>query len=267
MASKSLLAAGYAGLLAQVKQRVRIAQVKAALSANRELVLLYWDIGRAIVERQRLEKWGAGVIERLAADLRKEFPGIAGFSRQNIYRMRSFYLAYASPAPIVSQPARQTPKLTRVARPTSGPPKPMALLPWFHNVVLVETLKDPRSRLWYARKAIEHGWSRAILQHQVDSGLRQREGGAITNFAATLPAPQSDLAEQTLKDPYVFDFLSLDGAAREREFEEGLLAHIQKFLVELGVGFAFVGHQYRLEYPTKISLLICSFITCACAVS
>src|SRR5467141_3704432 len=130
MADKSLLAAGYAALLAQVKQRVRIAQVKAALSANRELVLLYWDIGRAIVERQRLEKWGAGVIDRLAADLQKEFPGIAGFSRQNIYRMRSFYLSYASPAPIVSQAARQTPNLSQVARLTSARPEPMASLRW-----------------------------------------------------------------------------------------------------------------------------------------
>jgi predicted nuclease of restriction endonuclease-like (RecB) superfamily len=247
MADKSLLAAGYPALLAQVKQRVRIAQVKAALSANRELVLLYWDIGRAIVERQRLEKWGAGVIDRLAADLQKEFPGIAGFSRQNIYRMRSFYLAYPSRASIVSQAARQTRNVSQVARPTSAPPEPMASLPWFHNVVLVEKLKDAVSRLWYARKAIEHGWSRAILQHQVDTALREREGGAITNFAATLPAPQSDLAHQTLKDPYIFDFLTLNGAAREREFEQGLLAHIQKFLVELGVGFAFVGRQYRLE--------------------
>ena len=143
---------GYGRLLDELKKRIRAAQVRATFSVNRELIALYWDIGGAIVERQRLEKWGAGVIDRLAADLQRAFPGTAGFSRQNIYRMRSFYLAHAAPGPIVSQAARQSRNLSHVARQTSAPPEPMASLPWFHNVVLVENVKDPASRLWYARR-------------------------------------------------------------------------------------------------------------------
>ena len=252
---------GYADFLAQVKARVRAAQIKAALSANRELILLYWDIGRAILRAQTERGWGAKVVPRLAADLRREFPEMKGFSLRNLKYMRAFAEAWLD-RQFVQQPVAQlsagigSQPLTEssaeivqqaVAQPSVAPPELVASLPWGHNVVLLEQIEDRHTRLWYTRATLEHGWSRAVLTHQIETQLHRRKGSAITNFTATLPAPQSDLAHQTLKDPYVFDFLTMDADARERDLELGLLNHIQKFLVELGVGFAFVGRQYPLK--------------------
>ena len=217
---------GYGQFLENLKARIQNARVKAALAVNQELVLLYWDIGRRILQRQESEGWGTRVVARLAQDLRRAFPDMRGFSRANLLYMRAFAAAYPDEA-IVQQIAGQ--------------------IPWFHNVVLIEKVKDPAARLWYARKTVEHGWSRAVLVHQIEGGLYERQGKAVTNFAMTLPSPQSDLAQQTLKDPYIFDFLSLSEDAAERELERGLLEHIRKFLLELGVGFAFVGSQCHLE--------------------
>ena len=217
---------GYDQFLDDLRVRIRNARVKAALAVNRELVLLYWDIGRRILQRQESEGWGARVVDRLAQDLRRAFPDMRGFSRANLLYMRAFAAAYPDEA-IVQQVAGQ--------------------IPWFHNVVLVEKVKDSAARLWYAQKTVEHGWSRAVLVHQIEGGLYKRQGKAVTNFAVALPSPQSDLAQQTLKDSYIFDFLSLSEDAAERELERGLLEHIRKFLLELGVGFAFVGSQCHLE--------------------
>ncbi len=261
------LPAGYARLLEDIKDRIRHAQVRAAVAANRELIRLYWDIGREIVQRQEQEGWGTGVINRLAADLQASFPGQAGFSRTNIHRMRAFYVTYAATAPdvpkavgqssgeIVPQGVGQFPDAGRTpilpASDRASLPQAVAEIPWGHNVVLLEKLKDSRTRLWYAEKALHHGWSRAVLVHQIELNLCAREGRAMTNFDQTLPAPQSDLAQQTLKDPYVFDFLTLAEEARERELERGLLEHLRDFMLELGVGFAFVGSQYHLEIDGK----------------
>lgn len=272
MPSKSVVPAGYAALLARVKERVRAAQIKAAISANRELILLYWDIGRAIVDTQKDKGYGKRVVEILSIDLRREFPEMAGLSALNLWRMRAFYLAYAVPDQKLSQLVTESDsapqKLKRPVSETSVQPAQelhgqklsqaatqsvraaielVASLPWGHNIVLTQKVKEVDARLWYARAAVEHGWSRAVLTHQIETQLHRREGKAITNFAAALPAPQSDLAHQTLKDPYIFDFLTMDAGARERDLELGLLNHVQKFLVELGVGFAFVGRQYPLE--------------------
>jgi predicted nuclease of restriction endonuclease-like (RecB) superfamily len=233
---EGILPAGYAAFLNDLKTRVRSAQLKAAVAVNTELIQLYWDIGRAIVERQEAEGWGAKVIERLGADLQREFPGQSGFSRQNIYRMRAFVLAFASGSEIVSQPARQL-----------APPQEFQEIPWFHVVTIVEQVKDPAARLWYAKATKEFGWSRSILEIQIESNAFSRKGKAITNFAKSLPAPQSDLARETLKDPFSFSFLSLAEDHAEAELERGLITHIQKFLLELGVGFSFVGSQYHLE--------------------
>ncbi len=229
--------ASYGELLADLKARIRIAQVKAALAVNRELILLYWEIGRAIIERQDKEGWGRKIIDRLADDLQAEFPGESGFSRANIYQMRQFFVAYREQSAIVQQAVGQLP----------GPPPPLANIPWGHNTILLQKLKDPAERLWYAEQTITHGWSRAVLVHQIETGLYQRQGKALTNFERTLPAAQSDLAQQALKDPYCVGFLALAADARERELERGLLAHLRDFLLELGVGFAFVGSQVPLE--------------------
>lgn len=234
---------GYAELLEDLKGRVRTAQLKAVLSVNREMIQLYWDIGRLIVERQEREGWGKGVVDRLAKDIQTAFPGLGGFSPSNVWRMRSLYLAYTKEVAILAQPVRELDG--------QNLPQAATAIPWGHNVVLIEKLKDPLQRLWYARKALEHGWSRTILTVQMETNLYGRQGKAVTNFAATLPPLQSDLAQQTLKDPYLFDFLTLGDEAHERDLEGGLVAHVQKFLLELGVGFAFVGRQVHLAVGSE----------------
>ena len=226
MLANDLLPPDYDAFLAGLKDRVRTAQVRAALAVNRELVLLYWQIGRDILARQHESGWGAKVVDRLARDLKAAFPEMKGFSRTNLLYMRSFAQAWPDEA-IVQQVAGQ--------------------IPWFHNCVLLDRVKDPEARRWYAEKTIQNGWSRAILEHQIDTGLRERQGKAVTNFERTLPPPQSDLARQMLKDPYNFDFLTLGDDAHERHLERGLLAHVQAFLLEFGQGFAFVGAQYPLS--------------------
>lgn len=217
---------GYAEFLADLKERIRRARIKAALSANRELILLYWEIGRMILERQRKEGWGSKVIDRLAQDLRREFPDMKGFSARNLKYMRAFAEAYPDKEFVQEV---------------------LAQITWYHNITLLEKVKDPKERIWYIQQTIEHGWSRNVLVHQIESGLYHRKGKAITNFDRTLPAPQSDLAREVLKDPYVFDFLGLTEDIRERELERQLIACIRDFLLELGVGFAFVGSQVHLE--------------------
>lgn len=221
-----LLPPDYPAFLQSLKERIRQAQVRAALSVNRELVLLYWQIGREILNRQEQEGWGAKVIDRLAQDLRQAFPQMKGFSPRNLKYMRAFAQAYPEEA-FVQQAAAQ--------------------IPWFHNCLILDRLKDPAEREWYIRACIQHGWSRAILEAQIETGLYRRQGAALTNFAQTLPQPSSDLAQQVLKDPYNFDFLSLHDEAVERDLERALLEHLQRFMLELGVGFAFVGSQYPLE--------------------
>lgn len=220
------LPAEYGPLLEELKERIRTAQVRAALSVNRELVLLYWTIGMQILAAQSDQGWGAKVIDRLSRDLGHAFPGMKGFSPRNLKYMRAFAAAWPD-EPIVQQVVAQ--------------------IPWGHNLRLLESLADPESRLWYAEQTLKNGWSRNVLALQIESRLHERLGQAPTNFAATLPAPQSDLARQLLKDPYHFDFLSLGREAEEREIEQALVEQIRQFLLELGVGFAFVGQQYRLE--------------------
>ncbi|MFH0939301.1 MAG: PDDEXK nuclease domain-containing protein [Planctomycetota bacterium] len=258
---------GYLELLADLKQRIRTAQLKAALSANRELILLYWDIGKTIVERQKIEGWGKSVVERLSADIRKEFPDLGGFSAANIWRMRAFYLAWTEELEILQQTAGEL-KPKKLARPARelkrailaqpvremdgvNLPQVVSEIPWGHNLKLISQLKSPVQRLWYARQTVQHGWSRAVLEHQIESGLYERQGKAVTNFDVALPPPQSDLARQTLKDPYVFDFLTIDSEARERELHRDLITHIRDFLIELGAGFAYVGSEYHLEVGDK----------------
>jgi len=216
----------YETFLTDLKVRIRSAQVRAALAVNRELVLLYWQIGRDILVRQQQQGWGAKVIQNLSKDLKQEFPEMKGFSRSNLLYMRAFAQAFPDEA-IVQEALGQ--------------------ITWYHNVALLEKLKADEERLWYARQTVEHGWSRNVLVHQIESGLYRRMGGAITNFDRALPPPQSDLANQLLKDPYHLDFLDVTSSVQERELERALVERIREFLLELGVGFAFVGSQYHLE--------------------
>ena len=213
----------YQKFFLDLKTRIQTAQTRAALAVNRELVLLYWQMGRDLDAKQDQYGWGDKVFDRIASDLQSVFPGIQGFSSRNLYRMRAFYRAYPNESEFVTQPASQ--------------------IPWFHNVEIFQKIKDAETRLWYAQQTIEHGWSRNVLVHQIESRLYERQGKAITNFERALPSPQSDLAQQLLKDPYTFDFLTLHDSAVERDLERGLLDHIRDFLLELGQGFAFVGSQ------------------------
>lgn len=222
----AVLPKGYDNFLTALKKRIRHAQLRAALSVNQELVLLYWSIGRDILARQKEQGWGAKIIDRLAADLHKAFPEMTGFSPRNLKYMRAFGAAWPD-EPFVQQVAAQ--------------------IPWFHNCVLLDQVKNRHEREWYIRQTIENGWSRNVLVHQIESGVYRRQGKALTNFTRTLPTPQSELAQQVLKDPYNFDFLTLGREAQERELERGLLDHIRDFLLELGIGFAFVGSQYPLQ--------------------
>ncbi len=268
----------YSALLTDIKQRIRTAQIRTTLAANASLLMLYWEIGGVLAERQKKEGWGTGVLPRLATDLRNSLPEVKGFSARNLNCMVQFFREYPALFPIWTQPAA---KLTdrspaaaisqqAVAKLEAGPrsgkkwasivdqsiaapnavqiwQQAVAKLPWGHNVILIQKVKDRPTRLWYAQQAFEYGWSRNVLSLQIQSRAHQRQGKAVTNFTRTLPPTQSDLAAQLLKDPYVFDFLTLEKPFRERELETGLLRHIQHFLVALGTGFAWVGRQVHLE--------------------
>ncbi|MGL4550203.1 MAG: PDDEXK nuclease domain-containing protein, partial [Gemmataceae bacterium] len=246
-----VLPAGYAALLEDLKARIRSAQVRAALAVSRELILLYWHIGREVYRRQAEAGWGQKVIERLGNDLQREFPGVQGVSRSNLYRVRAFYQAYS---PIVPQPVGQIEP--------AGPPDLLLSVPWSHNAVILERLGDNDTRLWYARQAAEHGWSRAVLAAQIDGRLHERQGKAVSNFDRALPPADSDLARQLLKDPYHFDFLTLAADARERDLERGLTGHLKRFMLELGVGFAFVGSQHPLTVGGQEFFLDLLFYHC-----
>jgi len=190
------------------------------------LLFLYWEVGTIILERQNQEGWGSKIVEQLSTDLKKSFPKLKGFSRRNLLYMRQFAETY--------------PDFKNVQA-------PLAQISWYHNLTLLQKCSDKRERLWYAKKALENGWSRNIMLAQIESGLHLREGKAVSNFNKQLPSPQSDLAQQMMKDPYILDFLNLTESAQEKDLENAIVQHITKFLLELGVGFAYVGRQFHLE--------------------
>jgi predicted nuclease of restriction endonuclease-like (RecB) superfamily len=217
---------GYADWLADLKRRIHTAQQRATLAVNRELVLLYWQIGRDILARQAEQGWGTKVIDRLAKDLCAAFPDMHGFSPRNLKYMRAFADAWPDAEFVQAV---------------------LAQLPWYHQLALLDKLPGPQTRRWYAAKAIEHNWSRNVLVMQIEARLLERSGQAVTNFPATLPSPQSDLARESIKDPYRLDFLGLTDKAQERAVEGALVRHVTEFLLELGAGFAFVGRQVLLD--------------------
>jgi predicted nuclease of restriction endonuclease-like (RecB) superfamily len=253
----------YASLLEEIKDRIRQSQTRAAFSANAEMIAMYWDIGRMIRQRQKEKGWGAGVIPRLAVDLKNELPEVKGFSERNIGYMIRFAREYGT-RPILQQPVA---KLLNTGAPMEKVPQPeaqlpekddfpnlqrlVAQIPWGHNILLMEKVKDLPARHWYMQQTIEQGWSRDALAAMIKGKAHERQGEAVSNFAVRLPAPQSELAQQLLKDPYLFDFLTIEEPFHERELETGLVRHLEKFLLELGSGFAFVGRQYHLEVSDR----------------
>lgn len=225
----------YSNFITHLKTKIRMAQIKAAVSVNREMIMLYWGIGKDILEKQTQDGWGTGVLEKVARDLQNEFPGVEGFSRSNLFRMKAFYLAYSK----VAQAVRQLDEL------------PIFSIPWGHNIALLQQVKADEERLWYANMVIAEGWSREALINAIKIKTYKRHGKAITNFKERLPSPQSQLAHDTLKNPYNFNFLELAEAHLERDVEQGLLDHVEKFIRELGQGFSFVGRQVQLNVNDK----------------
>jgi len=226
---RSDLPRDYAKTLGEIKQRIQQERLRVVLAANAAMVLLYWDIGRMILDRQERAGWGAKVIDRLSTDLREANPEMQGLSPRNLKYMRAFAAAW---------PDREI--VQRV----------VAQLPWRQNIALLERLDDETTRQWYAEQTLRHGWSQPILCLQIDGRAHARHGKALTNFKATLPPGDSDMAAQVFKDPYLFDFLGTADPRREREVEKALVDHIQRFLLELGSGFAFVGRQVHLEFAS-----------------
>ena len=227
----ALLPSDYPEFLRDLKAKIQARQTRAILAVSRELIGLYWEIGQQIVNRQETAGWGDAVITQLERDLKREMPDLDGFSRRNLYRMRSLYLSYREQGENV--------------------PQLVAQIPWGHNTVLLEKVKDPAEREWYLQQTLEQGWSRNVLIHQIESKLyiRQVSQTKSHNFGQTLPSPQSELVEQALKDPYILDFLTLKQGAKERDLQNALLEKLRDFLVELGNGFAFMGS----EYPLRVS--------------
>ncbi len=234
----SELSKTYAAILKGLKAKIREARMRASLSVNAQLLEVYWEIGDTILKQQAAEGWGAKVIQRLSSDLKAEFTDMKGLSIRSIKYMRAFAESYPD-FRIVQQAAAQ---LTAEQERTQM----IAQIPWTHHQVLLDKVKDVDQRFFYLHQITENGWSRDILKRQIESNLFARKGAALTNFSHTLPTPQSDLARETLKNPYVFDFLSLGDKILEREFEQALISHLKKFLLELGRGFAYVGNQYNL---------------------
>lgn len=227
MVSELLDSMEYREWLNQVKSKIRSVQIKAALEVNKSLLSLYWTLGKMIVDKQTESGWGNAVVERLSRDLKKEFPEMKGFSRANLFSIRKWYLFYSVQDKKVQQLVRQ--------------------IPWGHNILIINKMKDYNKAEFYINATIANGWSRNVLLHQIETNLYDRKGHLTHNFDVTLPKPQSDLAKETLKDPYIFDFLTMGEEAHERDLENQLVMDITKFLLELGAGFSFVGRQYNLE--------------------
>lgn len=220
----------YSTWLKELKNKVRLVQIKAAVKVNSELLQFYWELGQDILDKQKNAKWGDGFLKQLSVDLSSEFPDMKGFSKRNLELIRQWYLFYGQKNLIAKQAVSQ-----------------LVRIPWGHNIVITSKCKKLDEAFFYIQKTIQNNWSRSVLTHHIESDLFKREGKAITNFKATLPQPQSDLARETLKDPYNFDFLTLTEKHNEKELENALVNHVTKFLLELGAGFSYIGQQYKLE--------------------
>ena len=260
--SKNLLRDNdYKVWLADIKSRIRNVQIKAALKVNTELLSFYWELGADIVARQEETAWGDGFLLQLSKDLMAEFPEMKGFSRRNLELIRKWHLFYKQAmlsGQIAKQLVSQMPKTHKKENNEQLPGRigqqlveQITSIPWGHNIAIITKCKNLEEALYYVQSTILHNWSRSVLVHQIESRLYKREGKSVNNFTVTLPKEQSDLARQTLKDPYIFDFLSMTKEYTERDLEKGLIEHITHFLLELGAGFAFVGKQFQVQVGEK----------------
>ena len=244
----------YTNWIVALKSTIKNRQIKAALAVNTNLILMYWDLGKEIVEKQENAKWGSGFIDQLSKDLKSEFSDMGGFSRSNLFSIKKFYLFYRE-FQFVQQVAGQIEIIQQVVGQIE-PEIPATILqcckiPWGHNLVLIEKTKNIKEIQFYINQTIENNWSRSVLEYQIEKNLYLRQGNAITNFKNTLPEIQGDLAKELLKDPYNFEFLTLSAQAKEKDLEQELIQHISKFLLELGKGFAYLGRQFQLKIGKK----------------
>lgn len=226
LGSQELHTKQYNKWFSAIKRKIKSAQLKAAVSVNTQLIELYWDLAKDIVNKQQEANWGDNVLEQLSTDLKLNFPNINGFSRRNLYAIRQWYLFYSTVSEFV--------------------PQPVAQIPWGHNRLIISKIKNTKEALFYCSTTAENGWSREQLEISIKNKYYQAKGKSVTNFQNTLPQLQSELAAETLKNPYNFDFLGLEDDALEREIENAMMQHITQFLLELGKGFAFVGRQYSI---------------------
>lgn len=246
----------YKTWLTEIKLKIRNVQIKAALKVNTELLFFYWELGEDIIAKQATAQWGDGFLLQLSKDLISEFPEMKGFSERNLKYIRQWYLFYSRTEIEAVDPFRQQP-VAQITKHTisllsaeefvQDNIAQITQIPWGHNIAIITKCKNIKEALYYVQNTLVHNWSRSVLLHQIESGLYQREGKSVNNFAITLPKPQSDLAKETLKDPYIFDFLSMTKEYNERDLESGLIKHITHFLLELGAGFAFVGRQLQIQ--------------------
>ena len=237
--SKLLQNNEYKQFITHLKSQIQSAQIKAAVAINRELLKLYWQLGEQIVEKQAKAQWGDGLIKQISKDLQLEFPDMKGFSTSNLKYMKQWYLYWQDEFSKSQQLVGQLDQA------------PIFQIPWGQNLLIISKSRSTGEALFYVQKTIENNWSRAVLTHQIASHLYERQGKVLSNFENHLPSPQSDLAQQTLKDPYCFDFLTLSEKHNEKELEAALTENISQFLLELGAGFAFVGKQYHLQISDK----------------
>lgn len=252
MVLKNSIDINYQRWLIELKEKIRSSQLKAVLKVNAEMLALYWEIGKELTERQAQSSWGDKIITQLSKDLLREFPDIKGFSRSNIFNIVKWYRFYSPNTQIVQQPVGVIKNKSKqpidqiVQQPVGLFPAFLGQVPWGHHIQIITKVNNTTEAFFYVQQVALNNWSRAVLLHQIESGLYHRKGKAITNFDLTLPKVQSDLARETLKNPYLFGFLGLNDEMQERELEKALMQHIKKFLLELGRGFAYVGNQYNL---------------------
>lgn len=234
----------YKAFITEIKDKVQQAQLKAHIKVNEQMLRLYWDLAQGIIQKQKASQWGDGVVEQIASDLKRAFPRLKGFSITNIRYMKQWFIFWSQDGELnLPQPVGELEQVEKLPQPVGE----IFEVPWGHNREIVSKCKSSNEALFYVRGTIEFGWSRSVLLHQIESGLYEREGKAISNFKRTLPAPDSDLAQATTKDPYNFDFLELTKEHNERELENALIEHVTKFLLELGSGFAYMGRQVPLK--------------------
>ena len=236
----------YIKWLKEIKQKIKVSQIKATLSVNTELIQLYIELGRQINNKQKKSKWGSGFIKQLSSDLRIDFPDIGGFSESNLRLCRRFYLFYYEKIEIKEQLVPEIKNNIELKREQA-----VLKIPWGHHILILKKIRNKNEALFYIEQTLNNNWSRSVLGYQIETQLYKRQGKVISNVKRTMPKPDSDLAQQLIKDPYNFDFINLTKRSKEKDLELKLVQNITNLLLELGTGFAYLGRQFRVKVGAK----------------